>query len=138
MDRIKFDLKTLQTMALFESITKAQLKDCIINENSITFIVGQKEIAKAIGSRGANARALENALKRKIRIVEFSPDPIIFIRNLTFPAEIAEAEQEGKVVKLRAADTRSRGLLIGREANILRAYESVVRRHFDIEEIKVV
>jgi N utilization substance protein A len=137
MEKIKFDLQAMKIMSLFESITRAKLKDCIISEKVITFIVEENEIAKAIGKKASNVRRLENSLKRKIKIVEFSDNIAKFIENLAYPAKIDQIEQDEKVVKIKAADIQSRGLLIGREANILRANEAIVKRYFDIEEIKV-
>ncbi len=138
MAKIIFDANTIKIMSMFESKTRAKLKDCIMSEGSITFIVQEKEIARAVGPKGANVKSLERALKKRVRVVEYSPDVIKFIRNLTYPANIAEADQADKIITLRAADSKSRGMLIGREANILRAFEAVVKRYFDIEEIKVI
>lgn len=137
MSRIKFDIDAMKFMSLFESMTGAKLKDCIISENLVTFIVEEGEIAKAIGKSAANVRKLEQKLKKKVKIAEFSDDIVKFIQSLTYPAKIEEVEQEEGIVKIKAADNQSRGLLIGREANILRAYEKIVKRYFDIEEIKV-
>ncbi len=137
MEKIKFDADAIKIMSMFEAITKAQLKDCIIYDASITFIVNENEVGKAVGSKGANVKRLENSLKKKVRVVEYSSDMIKFIRNLTYPAEIAEVEEDDKIVTLHAANSKSRGMLIGREANILRSFEAVVKRYFDITEIKV-
>ena len=137
MTRIKFDIDTMKIMSLFETITRAKLKDCIISEGMITFIVEENEAAKAIGKKGANVKTLERGLKKKIKIVEFSTDLIRFVQNLAYPAKIREANQEGKILTLTAVDSQSRGLLIGRGASILRNYESIVKRYFDIDEIKV-
>ncbi len=137
MARIKFNIDAMKFMSLFESMTGAKLKDCIISENLVTFIVGEGEIAKAIGKAAVNVKKLEQKLKKKIKIAEFSDDIVKFIQSLTYPAKIKEVEKEEGIIKITAADSQSRGLLIGREANILRAYEAIVKRYFDIEEIKV-
>ncbi len=137
MVRIKFDIDAMKFMSLFEAMTRAKLKDCIISENLITFIVEEGEIAKAIGKSAVNVKKLEIKLKKKVKIAEFSDDIVKFIQSLTYPAKIREVQKEEGIVKITAADSQSRGLLIGREANILRAYEAIVKRYFDIEEIKV-
>jgi len=137
MVRIKFDIDAMKFMSLFEAMTRTKLKDCIISENLITFIVEEGEIAKAIGKSAVNVKKLEIKLKKKVKIAEFSDDIVKFIQSLTYPAKIREVQKEEGIVKITAADSQSRGLLIGREANILRAYEAIVKRYFDIEEIKV-
>ena len=138
MERIKYDLDTMKLMALFEAVTHSKLKDCIISEILVTLIVEDGEIGKAVGKGGINAKSLESKLNKKVRIVEFSDDLVKFIQNITYPAKIKEVVNEDGIVTITSADSQSRGLLIGRGASILRSYESIVKRYFDIQEIKVV
>jgi len=137
MTRIKYNIDAMKFMSMFESMTKAKLKDCIISESMITFIVEENEIAKAIGKGGANVRKLESMLNKKVKIAEFSDDLAKFIQSLAYPAKIREIKKDGRIVVITAADTQSRGLIIGRGASVLRAYEAIVKRFFDIDEIKV-
>ena len=138
MARIKYDLETMKLMSMFESITHSKLKDCIITESLVTLIVEEGHIAKAVGKGGSNAKNLERKLNKKVRIVEFSSDLVKFIQNMTYPAKIKEVKNEEGIVTITSADSQSRGLLIGRGASILRSYEAIVKRFFDITEIKVV
>jgi N utilization substance protein A len=136
--RIKYDLETMKLMSMFESVTRSKLKDCIISESLVTLVVEEGEIAKAVGKGGSNAKSLERKLNKKVRIVEFSDDLVKFIQNMTYPAKIKEVKNEEGIVTITPADSQSRGLLIGRGASILRSYEAIVKRFFDIQEIKVV
>lgn len=138
MIKIKFDIDTMKIMSLFESMTGANLKDCINSEGLIIFIVNDGEIGKAIGKKGINIRKLEYSLKKKIKVTEYNENLAQFIENLVYPAKVKEVKQEEKLITITAADSQSRGLIIGRGASILRNYESIVKRYFDIEEIKVV
>lgn len=137
MTKIKFDIDAMKIMSMFESMTGAKLKDCINSEDAIIFIVKEGEIGKAIGKKGMNVRRLENSLKKKIKISEYNENIAKFIESLVYPAKVREIKQEEKIVTITAADSQSRGLIIGRAASILRNYESIVKRYFDIEEIKV-
>lgn len=137
MTKIKFDIDAMKIMSMFESMTGAKLKDCINSEDAIIFIVEEGEIGKAIGKKGMNVRRLENSLKKKIKISEYNENIAKFIESLVYPAKVREIKQEEKIVTITAADSQSRGLIIGRAASILRNYESIVKRYFDIEEIKV-
>ncbi len=137
MEKIKFDIDAMKFMSLFESMTGAKVRDCIISEASITFIVEEGEIAKAIGKGASNIKRLEAKLKKKIKVAEFSNEITKFIQSLVYPAKVQDIQYDGRIVTISAADTQSRGMMIGREANILRAYESIAKRYFDIDEIKV-
>lgn len=136
--KIVYDMTAMKFMSLFESITRAKLKDCIVRENMILFIVHPGEIGKAVGSKGVNVRKLERALNKKVKIVEFSPEPVNFIKNLIHPLQVKEITEDEGVYTLTPLDLKTRGMLIGRNASHLRAYEDVVKRYFPVKELKVV
>jgi len=138
MSGIVFDMDLMQKISLFERLTGAGVKDCVLEEGKILFIVNPGQVAKAIGKGGANIRNLEFKFKRKIKIVEFNPSLLTFIQNLVYPAKIEDMEEQDGIVTIKAADTKSRGILIGRGASSLRAFESITQRHFkELQEIKV-
>ena len=126
-------------MSLFEKITTARLKDCIIENNQIIFIVQPGMISKAIGKKGANVKTLENKLNRKIKIVEFDSQPVKFIKNFILPTRIDDIEINENIVTIKASDSGVRSILIGRNGNNLRYIEQITQRYFpEIKEIKVV
>lgn len=135
--KIVYDITAIKFMSLFQSITRANLKDCVIQENFVLFIVHPNEVGKAVGAGGVNVRKLEKMLNKRIKIVEFSPEPVNFIKNLIHPLQVREIIESGGVYTLTAADLKTRGLLIGRNASHLRAYEDVVKRYFPVKELKV-
>ena len=127
----------MKYISLFESLTGAKVKDCIAND-SIVFIVHDNEMGKAIGKNGSNIKRVENALKKKIKLVEFNNDISRFIQNLIFPLKVKEIKEENNIVTIYGNDTRTKGLLIGRDRRNINSVRDIVKRYFDIEEIKVV
>lgn len=138
MTRIKYDETLIKYMSFFESITRTKLKDIIDNNESLTFIVQPGNISKAIGKKASNVQKLNKALKRKIKIVEFNPDVMQFIKNYSYPLKITDIKKEDDIVTITGEDTKTKGILIGRNASNLRYLEKVVQRYFDIKEIKVI
>ncbi|MBD3318362.1 NusA-like transcription termination signal-binding factor [Candidatus Woesearchaeota archaeon] len=136
MKRI-FDTQTMQVMRMFEQITHANLKDCFTEDEIQYFIVEEHQIGKAVGKQGRNLKKLEKALKRKVKIVEYSSDLATFVRNLYYPTKIEDIVVEEETVTIMPADLQARGYLIGRGANTLRRIERIVQRYFDIKEIKI-
>jgi len=136
--RIKFDQKLIKFISMFESMTQAEVKDCIELENMLIFIVAENQIGKAIGKEGSNVRRLENLLKKKVRIIEYNKDIIKFVENIIYPNKAKEIRQEEKRIMIVPSDSKSRGFLIGRNATILRSNENIVKRYFEIDEIKIV
>ncbi len=137
--RKKFDLKTLKYMSFFEKITRTDVKDCIEEDDRLIFIVPQLQLRRAVGRDGANVKRIKKELNKRIKIVEYSPQITNFIRSLIMPLkadEIIEDKETG-IITIKSNDRKTKGLLIGKNAGNLRKYEEIVKRYFDINEIKV-
>ena len=128
----------MKFISIFESLTGAALKDCFEQNDKLIFVVKQGEIGKAIGRRGINTKKLERILKKRIKIIEFNPELLQFIQNIVFPSKVKEIKSEDSTVIITPPDSETRGYLIGKGAVNLRATEEVVKRYFEIKEIKVI
>ena len=135
MAKIKYDADIMKYISLFESMTRAKLKDCIAGDK-LTFIVEEGEIGKAIGKNGSNVKMLESVIKKRIRIIEFSNNVLDFIKNLVYPISVRDIKQENGIITIMP-DSRSKGIIIGRDRSSINAIKSIVKRYFDIDDIKV-
>jgi N utilization substance protein A len=136
---IVLDKSSLAFMSSFERITKAKVKDFTEYGEMLLFIVQPGELFKAIGPKGINVKKLSNKLKKRIKIVEFNDDVLVFVKNMIHPLKATNITQEGSIITIESDEAKTKGLLIGRNAQNLRQLEKVVKRYFkDIEEIKVV
>lgn len=139
MTRIKYSVELMKFMALFENVTKAGVKNCFFDDHDqLFFIVENGEIGKAVGKKGRNVKKIQNMIKRKFRIVEFNEDVLEFIKNLVYPLRITEIEMREGTVEIKGLDTKTKGLLIGRNALNIRNYEKIVKRYFDVGGLKVI
>ncbi len=136
MVKIVYDMEVMQIIALFERLTGAHVKDCVMG-NPLLFVVHEAEIAKAIGKGGQNVRKLEAKLKKRVKVVEFNADVLQFVRNLVAPLQLHAVEFDDSRLVLTAKDLKTRGLLIGRNASNLRTYEAIIQRYFPIGEVRV-
>jgi transcription termination/antitermination protein NusA len=137
-NKITFDTEVLKLMKLFDDITHSTLKDCFFDREKLVFLVELGELGKALGRNKQNVGKLEKLLNRKIKIVEFSPDRMTFIKNYITPLKIEGISEEGDVVTVVGTDTKTKGLLIGIKAQNLRNLEKIVGKYFTVQEIKVV
>jgi len=82
----------MRYISLFESITRANVKDCIIDDvqSRIIFVIKQGEIGMAIGRGGRNIHTLERMTGKKHEIIEYSEEPVQFIKNALKPAMVKE------------------------------------------------
>lgn len=137
MNKIKFDSDLMKLITLFETMTGAKVKDCIANEK-IVFIIEEGEMGKAIGKNGMNIKRAENMLKKKIKLIEFTNDVLQFVKNIIYPIELLNIEQDDGIITMHGKDTNARAMLIGRERQNINHLSGIVKRYFDVKEIKVV
>lgn len=137
--KTKYDVETLQTMTLFEKITRAKLKDCFMNKDKLFFIVQHGELRKALGPKNENIQKLVKATNRNIKIVEFNPNALEFVKNVMHPLRMEDISMDGETITIKGTDTKTKGLMIGARAQNLRNYEAIVQKYFeDVKELKVV
>ena len=137
MSKIVYDADSMKMASSFEFVTRAKFKDLVVNDDLVLFIVKQGEIGKAVGPKGANVKRLERMFKKRIKIVEFAPEPVNFIKNLIYPLKVTDVVEDEGVFTMTPVDSKTRSILIGKNACNLRFYESVVKRYFPIKELKV-
>ena len=133
---VKLDMAALQSMALFEKLTHAQVQDCILGESHI-FVVKQGEIAKALGKNAATLHKAEHVFKKKIKLIEFNADLAQFVKNAIAPLKVASVVVEDGVVTISDPDMKVKGMIIGRSASNLNKLKDLVRRYFTINDIVV-
>ena len=136
MARIRYSADIMQYISIFESLTAAKVRDCIVNEQML-FIINENDMGKAIGKQGSNVKRIENMMKKKIRLVEFNDNIAQFVQNLIYPIKAKEIKEENGIVSIYCDDVKSKGMLIGRDRHNINFVNDVVKRHFGINEIKV-
>ena len=134
---MKLDLNTINYINAFEKLTHANVKDCIVENNLLIFIVSQDTVRKAIGERGANVMKAKNVLKKDIRVYAYDDDVTKFIANLLYPVKIDDIKTENKIVNIAAKEPSVKGKIFGRNRENLKRILFIVKRYFDVEEIRV-
>ncbi|OWT33882.1 transcription elongation factor NusA [Methanobrevibacter sp. 87.7] len=133
---IKFNSNEIRYIALFENMTGAMVKDCIIDEDNakVTFVVKNGDMGLAIGKGGSTVNKVKRAVDKGVEIVEYSDDPTVFIKNLLSPAEIQSIKitrkESGEVFATVTADNTNKRIAIGKGGvNIERAKLLANRQH---------
>jgi len=140
---IRFTSREMRYIALFESITGAMVKDCIIDEelNRIIFIVKKGEVGMAIGRRGKNIRLLEKMTGKKHEIIEHSDNPAQFIKNALRPARVKEIRiterPDGKTIAVVSVNPRDKGVAIGKNGRNAERIRFLAKRYFQIQHVSI-
>ncbi|MEM2938738.1 MAG: NusA-like transcription termination signal-binding factor [Candidatus Bathyarchaeia archaeon] len=141
---IRFTNEELKYIALFESLTGASVRDCIIDNqfDRIIFVVKEGEAGVAIGKGGKNISLLEKMTGKKYEIVEFSDDPVQLIKNALKPAKVKEVrltkKPDGNTIAVVAVDYKDKGMAIGKNGRNAEKLRFLAKRYFQISSVFIV
>lgn len=137
---IKLTTDDLRYISLFERMTGAAVKDCVLSGEEVTFVIKEGEMGLAIGKKGATIEKVRKALGREVHVFEHSEDPKKFIANLMFPVPVDRvdiAEEGGKkMARVHVAVSGKRRVSV-RGGKRMRGIRDMALRHFGIGEIKI-
>lgn len=138
---IKFTTNEIRYIGLFETITSATVKDCIIDEehDKVTFLVKKGDMGLAIGKRGSTIAKMQNKVDKGIEIIEHSDDPGEFIKNLLSVAKVNSIEfstnAKGNKIATLDVDSKTKRSTIGKNGQNIRRARQFAKRQFDISDI---
>jgi len=140
---IKITSQEMRFIALFESITGATVKDCIVDNdlNRIIFIVKEGNIGMAIGRKGKNIHLLERMTGKKHEVIEHSENPAQFIRNALKPAKVDEIRiserPDGKTIAVVSVNPKDKGVAIGKNGRNAERIRFLAKRYFQIQNVSI-
>jgi len=137
---VKLGANEINYIALFESLTGAVTKDCILDEedNKIIFVVKKGDMGLAIGKKGTQIQKVRKALGKRVEVLEYSDDLVEFVKNVLHPAKIKAISLKRKksdnvvVVEVKKSD---RSLAIGKNGRNIKRARMLVGRHHQIGNI---
>lgn len=135
---IKFDTETIRLITLFESLTDAPVKDCLIDNenNTIYFIINEGKVGIAIGKNGCSVRRAEKIIGKNIKVFEFSKDLSVFLKNLIPQTnEIKIRNESEKIIVEIKVDKNSKALVIGRDGKRIRLFKELIQRNHSVDEL---
>jgi transcription termination/antitermination protein NusA len=144
MTEIKLTSDELRLMSLFQSITSATARDCIVDDkmDRVIFVVNKGHMGLAIGKGGSTIKQLQNMVAKKIELVEFSDDPAEFIRNMLNADMINDVRiserSDGTKQAVVTVDPRKKGAVVGREGRNAEKARLLARRYFQISNVLIV
>jgi len=135
---IVFDSNTIKTINLFETLTHVEVKDCIINEDSIYFLVEEGKLEELKNNNGMNVKNLEKVFNKKIRILEYSKDLVDFLKKSVKGIKEIKVrnEKDGKIVEL-TVDNSFKSIVIGKNGKNIKVLRQILKRNYQVDDVVV-
>jgi N utilization substance protein A len=131
-------------MSLFQSITSATARDCIVDDrmDRVIFVVNKGQMGLAIGKGGSTIKQLQNVVARKVELVEFSNDPAEFLRNMLNTDMVNEVKisdrNDGTKQAVVIVDQKKKGAVVGKEGRNAERARLLAKRYFQITNVLIV
>lgn len=141
MAEIVLSNETVQCINLASKYSGANIRDCIVEEDRVVFIVEKGQLGIAIGSKAKNLERLRFLFKKIVKFVEFDEDKARFVKNLCKPYEITKVSLEGSdeavIVKIEV-NPRDKSKLIGKGGRNINMIRKMAQRHHLIKDVQIV
>jgi len=141
---IKLTSDELGLISLFQNITGATARDCVIDDklDRVIFIINKGEMGLAIGKNGASINKTQKMVGKDVELVEYSDDPKKFIINALnskFIMDVRLSEKvDGNKIAVVMVDHNRKGAIVGRNGKNAEKARLLCRRYFQISNVHIV
>lgn len=125
---ITYDQKSIGVIMTFEKLTKAHVKNCVMDK-TVLFVVKEGDAGKAIGKNGMNIQRLSKLLKKPVRIVEYSEDPVTFVKNLIKNTNSKVYKSTNGEITIEPHTSKDKGIILGRDKQNLKLIQDILSTH---------
>jgi len=143
-EKIKLTPDEFRLISLFQSITSASARDCIVDDKMerVIFVVNKGQMGLAIGKGGATIKQLQNVVAKKVELVEYSDEASDFIRNILNSEMVKEVKiserSDGSKQAVVFVDPKRKGVVVGREGRNAEKARLLAKRYFQISNVLIV
>ncbi|HEX9845138.1 MAG TPA: NusA-like transcription termination signal-binding factor [Candidatus Nitrosotenuis sp.] len=140
---IKLTTDQMRLISLFQNVTGASARDCVEDEkqNRVIFVVNEGKMGLAIGKGGSHIKNLQNIIKKNVELVEYSDDPIEFLKNMLNSKLVTEVKLnkrlDGTTQAIVLVDPKKKGIVVGREGRNAEKARLLARRYFEITSVLI-
>jgi N utilization substance protein A len=128
-----------RVLALFEDVTGATGRDCLVYEDRVVVLVARGDMGEAIGPGGEHVRDVEAQLDTEVKLVEDASTPADFVANALAPAAVYNVtiSENGDTVAYVEVDEADTGVAIGEDGRNIEAARELARRHVDVDDVEL-
>ncbi|HUT00368.1 MAG TPA: NusA-like transcription termination signal-binding factor [Candidatus Thermoplasmatota archaeon] len=141
MAEIILSNETVQYINLASKYSGASIRDCVVEDDRVIFIVEKGQLGIAIGSKAKNLEKLRMLFKKSVKFVEFDEDKTRFVQNLCKPYDVKKVSFEGNedasVARIEV-NPRDKSKLIGKGGRNINMIRKMAQRHHRIKDVQII
>jgi N utilization substance protein A len=140
---IRLSSDELSLMSMFQGMTGATARDCVIDEkrNRVIFVIAKGQMGLAIGKDGASVKKIERTVRRPVEVVEWADDVEGLVKNslgARFVQEVRVSDRlDGTKGVVVIVDSRKKGAVLGLGGKNAEKVRLLARRYFDINNVQI-
>jgi N utilization substance protein A len=141
MAEIVLSNETVQYINLASKYSGASIRDCIVEDDRVVFIVEKGQLGIAIGSKAKNLEKLRLLFKKSVKFVEFDEDKTRFVQNLCKPYDVTKVNFDGNdetSVARVEVNPRDKSKLIGKGGRNINMIRKMAQRHHLIKDVQII
>jgi len=137
---VKLDTEGIRCIGIFEQITGAGARDCIVDNtaNKVILVVKKGDMGLAIGKDGSNINKVKKMLRRDVEVIEHSPDIKEFVEYLFRPVHVKNVElqtKDDKNLVYVEIPRKDKGIAIGKNGEKIKKVKLLLKRNHDIDDV---
>jgi len=135
---IELNTNTIRLLNLFENITNVRVMDCFENGDTVYYVVEEGKAGLAIGKGGSSIKYIEKIVGRHVKVYEYSPDAVEFVKNLVPVAQDVKIIQEDdKTIAEIKINKKDKGIVMGRNGEKFKILKEILKRIHDINDVRL-
>ncbi len=136
MTEVKLTTDGIRYIALFESLTRAVARDCVVDDENdrVIFVVKKGDMGLAIGKNGNSINRVKKSIGKHVEIVEYSEMVDEFVANALQPVSVKKVQVISKDKRKLAfveVMSKDRGVAIGKNGRNIQKAKVLAQRHYD-------
>jgi transcription termination/antitermination protein NusA len=141
---IKLTSEELGLISLFQTISGATARDCILDPKMerVIFVVNKGEMGLAIGRAGETIRKVQEKIGKPVELVEWADEPKQLILNSLNPQLVSEIRlserSDGSKSVTVVVDQKKKGAILGKGGRNAEKARLLAKRYYSIETIQIV
>ncbi len=139
-NEITIDNRLMGYIALFESVTHENLRECMETEDIVLFVVNEKKMGNIFKRNPNVVSVLKDRINKHIIMAEASRDLLTMTRNILFRYGVREIHinwKEGQTDIQVSVAPEEIGRVIGKEGRNIKLFREVLARYFPVHSLSV-